>query len=83
MRAMQTAVGAFGGGVWHHGDARLPLMSEVDAVDGVSAAHPAVGAAAVPLVACELCREHLGGSLPSSCHRTPSRVFQTPAPCLR
>ncbi len=26
---MQTAVGAFGGGVWHDGDAQLPLMAEV------------------------------------------------------
>lgn len=60
MRAMQTAVGAFGGGIWHENDPVLPLMTEVCAEAGVSAAHPAASVTSVPFVACELCREHLG-----------------------
>eukprot|EP00208_Stichococcus_sp_RCC1054_P007692 CAMPEP_0206140788 /NCGR_PEP_ID=MMETSP1473-20131121/10648_1 /ASSEMBLY_ACC=CAM_ASM_001109 /TAXON_ID=1461547 /ORGANISM="Stichococcus sp, Strain RCC1054" /LENGTH=295 /DNA_ID=CAMNT_0053535073 /DNA_START=138 /DNA_END=1025 /DNA_ORIENTATION=+ len=60
MRAMQTAVGAFGGGIWHEDDPALPLMTEVCAEADVSAAHPAASVTSVPFVACELCREHLG-----------------------
>lgn len=59
-RAMQTAVSAFGGGVWHDSDAQLPLMAEVPGVSGRSTAHPAVALGAVPFVAYEMCREHLG-----------------------
>ena len=59
-RAMETAVGAFGGSVWHDGDAELPLMTEVSA-GKFSTAHPAVSSrGTVPFVAFELCREHLG-----------------------
>lgn len=59
-RAMETAVGAFGGPVWHEGDAELPLMAEV-AGGKFSTAHPAVSSrGTVPFVAYELCREHLG-----------------------
>ncbi len=59
-RAMETAVGAFGGPLWHAGDAELPLMAEVPAAK-FSTAHPAVSSrGTVPFVAYELCREHLG-----------------------
>ena len=57
---METAVGAFGGPLWHDGDAELALMAEVSA-GKFSTAHPAVSSrGTVPFVAYELCREHLG-----------------------
>jgi hypothetical protein len=57
---METAVGAFGGPLWHDGDAELALMAEV-ASGKFSTAHPAVSSrGTVPFVAYELCREHLG-----------------------
>jgi hypothetical protein len=60
-RAIETAVGAFGGAVPAPlGDGPL-LMLPQEAVEGVRPARPGVSAAGVPpFVACELCREHLG-----------------------
>ena len=57
-RAVETAIGAFGGGPASSGPL---LMLPQDGVDGVRAARPGASAAGVPpFVACELCREHLG-----------------------
>lgn len=80
MRAMQTAVGAFGGGIWHEDDPALPLMTEVCAEADVSAAHPAASVTSVPFVACELCREHLGVRVHLLCIRRGSlRVVHSAA----
>ena len=57
-RAVETAVGAFGGGPAASG---ALLMLPQDAVEGVRAGRPGSSAVGVPpFVACELCREHLG-----------------------
>jgi hypothetical protein len=57
-RAVETAIGAFGGGPATSGPL---LMLPQDGVEGVRAARTGASAAGVPpFVACELCREHLG-----------------------
>lgn len=60
MRAMQTAAAAFGDSQWQEGNEAVMLMTEGSEQKEISAAHPAIASAAVPFVACELCREHTG-----------------------
>lgn len=80
-RAMETAVGSFGGPVWHEGDAELPLMAEVAGGD-FSTAHPAVSSRGTPpFVAYELCREHLGGHMDLTRHRCSVDCLKVQAPC--
>lgn len=58
-RALETAVGAFGGGKWQ-GRGGI-LMLEQMAIPGVRAAHDTIAAVAgLPFVAFEGCRERLG-----------------------
>lgn len=58
-RALETAVGAFGGGRWP-GRGSV-LMHEQTAIPGVRAAHETVASVAgLPFIAFEGCRERLG-----------------------
>lgn len=60
-RAIETAVGAFGGGKWQNGDHSQPLMIEQSAQNERVAAHDAVSSSGCPpFVSWEGCREHLG-----------------------
>jgi hypothetical protein len=64
-RALETAVGAFGGGKWQ-GRGSV-LMLEQSAIPGVRAQHDTVASVAgLPFIAFEGCRERLGrpSSLP-------------------
>ena len=60
-RALETAIGAFGGTISTALGDEPHLMLPQEAIEGVRPARPGVSAAGVPpFVACELCREHLG-----------------------
>eukprot|EP00195_Chlamydomonas_chlamydogama_P017695 CAMPEP_0202890154 /NCGR_PEP_ID=MMETSP1392-20130828/658_1 /ASSEMBLY_ACC=CAM_ASM_000868 /TAXON_ID=225041 /ORGANISM="Chlamydomonas chlamydogama, Strain SAG 11-48b" /LENGTH=295 /DNA_ID=CAMNT_0049573673 /DNA_START=133 /DNA_END=1020 /DNA_ORIENTATION=+ len=61
MRALETAVGAFGRGPWSPSDSQPPLMAARGGDDRHCMPRSAVSAAGLPpIVAHELCREHLG-----------------------
>ena len=62
-RALETAVGAFGGGKWQ-GRGSV-LMLEQSAIPGVRAQHDTVASVAgLPFIAFEGCRERRGQSFP-------------------
>lgn len=59
-RAIETAIGAFGGDAWHAGNAE-PLMVAQDSIEAKRAAHAAVSSAGCArFLLHEGCREHLG-----------------------
>ena len=83
-RALETAVGAFGGGRWP-GRGSV-LMHEQTAIPGVRAAHDTVASVAgLPFIAFEGCRERLGRifsiplSFPPRAGNHLCRVFLVPA----
>ncbi|KAK9915171.1 hypothetical protein WJX75_005575 [Coccomyxa subellipsoidea] len=60
-RALQTAVGAFGGDAWQPNDPDEALMVAQEAVPEKGVQHEAVSSAGCPpFIAWEYCREHLG-----------------------
>ncbi|KAK9809580.1 hypothetical protein WJX73_004066 [Symbiochloris irregularis] len=60
-RAIETAIGAFGGGAWTSADSDKPLMLAQEAVKSKRAEHTAVSSAGCPpFIIHEGCREQLG-----------------------